>query len=87
MDERRLLKRISIDLEICGGRPCVKGHRIPVELLLDLLASGVTPEALRGPDYYPSLTLEDIRACLAFAAQSVRNEDIHFFEELTTSRQ
>ena len=86
MDERRLLKRISIDPEICGGRPCVKGHRIPVELVLDFLASGVAPETLRGPEYYPSLTLEDIRACLAFAAQSVRNEDIYFFEDLATSR-
>ena len=85
-DGRTLLRRISINPQICGGRPCIKGHRIPVELILDLLASGVSPEQLVGPDYYPTLTLDDIRACIAFANQFVRDEDIHFFEELTAGR-
>ena len=84
--ERELLARISINPQICGGRPCVRGHRIPVELLLDLLASGVSPRELCGKDYYPTLTLQDIRACIAFGAQSVRNEDIHFAEELAASK-
>jgi len=86
MDDDKLLRRISITPEICGGRPCIKGHRIPVELLLDLLASGVSPERLCGRDYYPSLTPADIRACIAFANQFVRDEDIHFFEELAASK-
>ena len=84
--ERTLLKRVSINPKICGGRPCVKGHRIPVELLLGFLASGVSPRELCSAEYYPSLRLDDIHACIAFANQFVRDEDIHFFEELAPTR-
>jgi uncharacterized protein (DUF433 family) len=66
MDERALLKRISINPQVCGGRPCIKGHRIPVELILDFLASGVSPQQLCSK-WYPDLTLQDIYACIAFA--------------------
>ena len=86
MDTDTLLKRISINPKICGGRPCVKGHRIPVELVLDFLASGVSPQELASERYYPTLTVEDVLACIAFANQYVGSEDIHFFEDLTTSR-
>ena len=85
MDEQALLKRISINPQICGGRPCVKGHRIPVELILDFLSSGVSPQELCAK-WYPTLSLEDVYACIAFGAQSVRNEDIHFFEELSATQ-
>ena len=85
MDDRRLLEHISINPLVCGGRPCIRGHRITVEQILDLLASGVSPQELCGKDYFPTLTLDDIRACISFANQLVRSEDIHFFEELATS--
>jgi uncharacterized protein (DUF433 family) len=85
MDDRRLLERISINPQICGGRPCLRGHRITVEQILDLLASGVSPQELCGKDYFPTLTLDDIHACITFANQLVRSEDIHFFEELAAS--
>jgi uncharacterized protein (DUF433 family) len=62
-----LLARISVDPKVCGGRPCIRGHRIWVSLVLDLLASGwTTQEVLR---QYPGLTEEDVRACVAYAAE------------------
>lgn len=62
-----LLKRIWIDPQRCGGRPCIRGHRIWVSLVLDLLASGATRrEVLRD---YPGLVEEDIQACLAYGAE------------------
>ena len=60
-------ERITVDPEQCGGRPCVRGMRIRVTDVLDLLASGLTPEQvlLDLPDLEP----EDIQACLRFAGQ------------------
>jgi uncharacterized protein (DUF433 family) len=63
-------KRISIDPNICHGKPCIKGTRIWVSLIVDNLASGSTEnEILKA---YPSLTLKDIRAALAYAAEMTR---------------
>lgn len=86
MTERALVERISINPAICGGRPCIHGRRIPVELILDFLASGVSIEELCSEAYYPDLTRADILACIAFANQLVRSEEVHFFEDLTASR-
>jgi uncharacterized protein (DUF433 family) len=62
--------RISIDPRICHGKPCIKGTRIWVSLIVDNLAGGTTEkEILQG---YPSLTTEDIRAALAYAAEMAR---------------
>lgn len=61
-----LLQRISVDPNVCGGKPCVKGTRIHIAILLDALAEGLTPEQVL--DHYPQLALEDIRAVLAYAA-------------------
>lgn len=62
-----LLSRISIDPAVCFGKPCVKGHRIWVSLILDLLASGRTTEDLLAE--YPGLQQEDILACIAYGAE------------------
>lgn len=60
------LARITIDPEQCGGRPCIRGMRIRVKDVLDLLAAGVSePEILAD---FPYLEPEDIRASLKFAA-------------------
>lgn len=67
MSDSDLLKRISIDPNICFGKPCIKGHRIWVSLILEYLAGGMTiDEILEG---YPSLEREDILACLAYGAE------------------
>lgn len=57
---------ISVNPEICHGQACVKGTRIPVHQILGMLANGDTIEELLGE--YPSLTREDILACLDYAA-------------------
>jgi uncharacterized protein (DUF433 family) len=62
-----LLGRITFDPEQCGGRPCIRGMRIRVKDVLDLLATGV-PEAEILEDF-PYLEADDIRACLTFAAE------------------
>ena len=58
--------RITSDPEICGGAPCIKGTRIPVHIVLSHLAAGDSQETLI--EQFPKLAIEDIRACLEFAA-------------------
>ena len=70
MSQKDLLSRISIDPEICFGKPCVRGHRIWVSLVLDLLAEGATPEDIL--EEYSGLEMEDIRACIAYGAEMSR---------------
>ena len=60
-------ERITINPEQCGGRPCVRGMRIRVSDVLDLLANGLTPELVFNE--LPDLELEDVRACLSFASR------------------
>ena len=69
-----LLDRISVDREICHGQPCVKGTRIMVYILLELLESGIGPEEIT-KEYYPQLTKQDIEACLHYAASLIRDAE------------
>jgi uncharacterized protein (DUF433 family) len=69
-----LLDRISIDPAVCGGKPCIKGTRIWVSLVLDLLATGMTEAELRAE--YPALTHEDILAAIAYGAEAARERII-----------
>jgi uncharacterized protein (DUF433 family) len=69
-----LLQRITVDPTICHGQPCIKGTRIMVYLILELLEAGVTPEQIVG-EYYPQLTLQDVEACLHYAAQLIREAE------------
>lgn len=66
----KYLERVSIDPNVCFGKPCIRGHRIWVSLILDLLTEGVTFEDLLKD--YPQLVVEDIYACLAYGAEMVR---------------
>jgi len=71
MTREQLLARIWIDPERCGGKPCVRGHRIWVSLILDLLASGSThADILKN---YPGLVEEDILACIAYGSEMSRD--------------
>ena len=65
-----LLDRISVDPEICGGKPCIKGTRLWVALILDFLADGMTEAELRAE--YPQLAHEDILAAIAYGAEMAR---------------
>jgi uncharacterized protein (DUF433 family) len=62
-----LMDRITVDPEQCGGRPCIRGMRIRVSDVLDLLANGLSPEEILRE--MPDLELEDIRASLRFASR------------------
>jgi len=77
--KEKLLRRISIDKEICHGKPHVRGTRIMVQQVLDLLSDGATSQEIISEDF-PDLTLDDVRACIAFANQLVRTEDIQIYE-------
>lgn len=70
MTREELLRRISIDPNVCFGKPCIRGTRIWVSLILDLLASGMSEaEVLQE---YPQLTPEDVRAAIAYGAEMAR---------------
>jgi uncharacterized protein (DUF433 family) len=61
-----LYDRIICDPEICSGKPCIQGTRIPVHILLDLLAAGEDYEGIKTA--YPNIIEDDIRACLIYAS-------------------
>lgn len=67
-------QRISIDPNICHGKPCVKGTRIMVAVVLDNLAEGLSPDEIAAE--YPPLSVEDVRAAIAYAAQLAREEEL-----------
>ena len=70
-----LSERISINPEICFGKPCIKGTRIPVYMILELIEAGYTAERIIA-DCYPQLTYEDIQAAVHYAVGIIKNEDI-----------
>jgi uncharacterized protein (DUF433 family) len=70
-----LLERITTDPEICHGKPAIRGLRYPVQLLLELLASGMTRKEIL--DDYPDLQSEDINAALMYAAQLLDVKSVH----------
>lgn len=70
MMRQELLGRITINPNVCFGKPCIRGHRIWVSLVLDLLASGWTSQKIL--DEYPGLQQDDILACIAYGAEMTR---------------
>ena len=70
----QLLERISINPNVCFGKPCIRGTRIWVSLILDYLASGMTIEEII--EEYPHLTHEDILAAIAYGAEAARERII-----------
>ena len=70
MERNELLQRIQVDPEICFGKPCIRGHRIWVSLILDFLASGTTMREIL--EQYPQLEEIDVLACIAWGAEMSR---------------
>jgi uncharacterized protein (DUF433 family) len=70
MRHEQLLERIVTNPAICHGKPCIRGHRIWVSLIVELLADGMTVEQIL--EQYPGLEADDVRACIAYAAEMTR---------------
>ncbi len=70
MTKADMLSRISIDPNICFGKPCIRGHRIWVSLILDLLADRYTIQQVIAE--YPGLEEADVLACIAYGAEMSR---------------
>lgn len=68
------IDRITVDSNICHGKPVVRGMRWPVEVILDMLSSGMTTEKIISD--HPELEKEDIQSCLNFARLSVSGESL-----------
>ena len=70
MSRKELLERISINPDICFGKPCIRGHRIWISLILDFLANGASVGDILQD--YPQLEESDIMACIAYGAEMSR---------------
>ena len=72
--EEQLLQRVSLNPEVMAGKPVIRGTRIPVELIVRMLAQGISESEIL--QEYPRLQPEDIRAALAYAAGVLAREDV-----------
>lgn len=72
-------ERIIIDQKVHFGKPCIAGTRIPVYCVLELVQAGIPfDEIIR--KYYPDITLDDVKACIEYAVELVKTEEIHVGE-------
>ncbi len=72
-------ERISIGQEIHFGKPCITGTRIPVHCVLELIQAGITFEEIV-KNYYPDISFDDIKACVQYAVDLVKSEEVHIGE-------
>lgn len=73
--EENLLQRITLNPNVCFGKPTIRNMRYPVETMLDLMSAGMTVNELL--DDYPDLEKEDFQACLLFASKLVKVNSIN----------
>ena len=73
--DKQLINRITINYEICHGRPTIRNTRYTVDLILDLLSAGMSEAEII--EDYPALEANDIKACLTFASQLSKVKSIH----------
>jgi uncharacterized protein (DUF433 family) len=76
MADLQIFDRIVVSREIMHGKPRIAGTRVTVNLILDLLAAGKTPAEITSNEYYPDLTEADVRACIAYASQIIRDDHV-----------
>ncbi len=74
MSVEQLLSRITVDPNVCHGKPCIRGLRYPVEFLLELLSGDMTPQQILAD--YPDLEADDLRAACAYGARLSRVQRI-----------
>jgi len=76
-------ERITVNPKILGGKPCIRGTRIPVTMILELLEDGLSfDEIIR--DYYPQLQREDIQVCLEYAKVVIDGEEVYFIQDISS---
>ena len=68
--------RIAVDSKVHFGQPCVRGTRVPVYCVLELVQAGIPFQEIVDR-YYPDLTVEDVKACVEYATALVKAEEIH----------
>ncbi len=71
--------RITVNPDIHFGQPCLAGTRIPIYCILELVQAGIPFDKIIS-DYYPDITIEDVKACLEYATVLVKTEEIHIAE-------
>lgn len=83
MNNQQLIERITCNPEIFGGKPIIRGRRLAVEHVLDMLAAGDTPATIL--EGFPWLEPDDIQACLVYASLLARHERIEIFPKALAS--
>ena len=71
-----MYERIKVDIKVCHGKPVIRGTRIMVWQILDLLEDGLTFDEIIA-NYFPQITKEDIKACVEYANRLVKNEEVY----------
>jgi len=74
-----MMERIEIDPKVHFGKPCVAGTRVPVQNVLELIEEGISFNEIV-QDYYPQLSVEDIKACVRYVVDLVAAEEVHLRE-------
>jgi len=77
-------ERIVVDNKVHFGQPCIAGTRIPVYCVLELVQAGISFQQIIDK-YYPDLTIEDVQACVKYATEIVKSEEVHIAESTTDS--
>lgn len=73
--KNEILERITINPDVCFGKPTIRNTRYTVDLILELISSGMSKEEI--VDDYPALSIDDINACLLFASQLTKLKSVH----------
>jgi uncharacterized protein (DUF433 family) len=81
MDDRKILQRITVNPNIFGGKPIIRGRRLAVEHVLAMLAAGDSADTIL--EGYPWLEPEDIQACLLYARKVIGHERVEFLQAET----
>lgn len=76
MTDKPIFDRIVVSRDVMHGKPRIAGTRVTVVQVLDLLAAGKSPADITSQDYYPDITEADVRACVAYASQMIRDDRI-----------
>ncbi len=80
----RWQEHIQVNPMVAFGKPVVTGTRIPVYMVLELIEAGHTPQQI-STEFYPTLTKDDVRACIRYATELTKNEEITFVAEPAAS--